>query len=96
MTDKDRLISRLIEKGEITEDEAKILRGGEVVIIKEHDFARPDDVNPFPPLTPTPQQDWINAELQRRANIAKNCGCNPANGGSGICGCVLTGPIITC
>lgn len=25
----------------------------------------------------------------------ENCGCNPKNGGSGICGCVLNGSIIT-
>jgi len=95
MTEKDRLISRLIEKGEITEQEAALLKESEIVIVKEEDNVFPNDVNPFPPAQ-FPKNNWINDELQRRADIAKNCGCNPANGGSGICGCTLTGPIITC
>lgn len=25
-----------------------------------------------------------------------NCPCNPERGGSGICGCIMSGPTITC
>lgn len=40
------------------------------------------------------------AEVQRsartNADYARGCPCNPANGGSGVCGCILGGPQITC
>ena len=26
----------------------------------------------------------------------RNCPCRPENGGSGVCGCILSGPKITC
>lgn len=29
-------------------------------------------------------------------DLTKNCPCRPENGGSGICGCTLSGPKITC
>ena len=30
------------------------------------------------------------------ASPCKSCGCNPMNGGSGICNCTLNMPEITC
>ena len=29
-------------------------------------------------------------------NYADRCPCNPANGGSGVCGCINGGPRVTC
>jgi hypothetical protein len=48
--------------------------------------------NPWP--NPFKQNDWINDELQRRIDHAERCQCNPKNGGSGMCGCVLASPVI--
>lgn len=28
--------------------------------------------------------------------FAESCPCNPMNGGSGVCGCIMGGPQITC
>lgn len=30
------------------------------------------------------------------ADPTRNCPCRPENGGSGVCGCVLGGPTVTC
>ena len=34
--------------------------------------------------------------LPRSEFDPSNCPCNPARGGSGICGCIMAGPTITC
>lgn len=33
---------------------------------------------------------------QKSKSFSDLCGCNPKNGGSGICGCTLSGPEIIC
>lgn len=50
----------------------------------------------YPQTYPNPMDKWAQDEMQRRMEIADRCPCNPKNGGSGICGCVLTGPVIYC
>lgn len=90
---KEGLIQRLLKAGKITQDEAYLLSRKEIEYIPQ------PPVSPFPPIGRkglNSQQTWMDHEMERRNNIAKNCSCNPENGGSGICGCVLTGPIITC
>lgn len=98
---KEALLQRLLKDGKITQDEFYLLSR------KEIEYVPQPPVVPFPqigkkltPVVPFPNnpntQPWMEAEMERRQRIAENCGCNPANGGSGICGCVLTGPIITC
>jgi len=89
---KEALIQRLLKDGKISQDEFYLLSRKEI------------EYNPQPPIgrrtpfidLPNPQQDWMQKEMANRQRIAAACSCNPANGGSGICGCVLTGPIITC
>lgn len=96
---KKFLIERLLKEGKISKDDAIVLEREEQ---KDVVFITPQPANPFinplPVITPKPykQSGWIEEELDRRARIAENCACNPANGGSGMCGCTLTGPIITC
>lgn len=43
-------------------------------------------VSPFPPTVwgPPPQTDFF-----------ERCSCNPKNGGSGICGCIMNNPVIS-
>jgi hypothetical protein len=95
---KEILIKKLLKEGKITKDDAIVLEREE----KGIEFLTPNTpnkfLNPEPIITPKPykQSSWIEKELDRRANIAQTCGCNPANGGSGVCGCTLTGPLITC
>lgn len=40
---------------------------------------------------------WIQQKEQNiyKNDFYENCSCNPKNGGSGICGCVLSQPTIT-
>ena len=94
---KEHLIKKLLKDGKITKDDAIVLGREEQAI----EYLTPPPVNPFipqQPLYPQPfkKNDWISEEMNRRQKIAENCPCNPANGGSGMCGCVMTGPIITC
>lgn len=35
-------------------------------------------------------------EARGTVDTTRNCPCRPENGGSGVCGCVLSGPRITC
>lgn len=90
---KEGLIQRLLKEGKITQDEAYLLRKEE-----QKNIEYIPGNNGFPPIRKfrNTQQDWIQKEMENRQRIADNCPCNPANGGSGICGCTLTGPIITC
>jgi hypothetical protein len=90
---KELLIKKLLDEGKITKDDAIVLGREEKVI----EYITPPPVNPFIKdfSAPFKPKSWIDEELDRRARIAENCGCNPANGGSGVCGCTLTGPIIT-
>jgi hypothetical protein len=91
---KKFLIERLLKEGKISKDDAIVLEREEQ---KDVVFITPQPANPFlkTPAQPYKQRSWIDEELDRRAKIAENCPCNPANGGSGMCGCTLTGPIIT-
>lgn len=90
---KEGLIQRLLKEGKITQDDAYLLRREQPI-----QYIPEPPVNPFPAIKrfTNPKQGWIEKEMENRQRIAENCGCNPANGGSGICGCTLTGPIITC
>jgi hypothetical protein len=99
---KEGLIQRLLKEGKITQDEAYLLRRKE----KEIEYIptpNPNDIiHPVLPKIgkkPTwidPRQQWINDEMDKRMKHVENCACNPANGGSGMCGCTLGSPLITC
>lgn len=90
---KEGLIRRLLNEGKITKDEAFLLRKKELENIE---YIPQQPISPFPQIKKyvDPNQEWIEKELDNRQRIAENCGCNPANGGNGICGCVLTSPFI--
>lgn len=99
-TRKEIIIDRLLEEETITPLEAaELLKEDYKVPQLPYIPAIPQQ--PYMPSYPSPmrvQEDWklkwINQEMDRRARIADACPCNPKNGGSGMCGCVLTGPII--
>jgi hypothetical protein len=100
-TVKETIIDRLIENKDITKEEGNMLLEKELVFIPNTPVIPQLPYQPYTqPLYPmpqiNPQQKWISDELDRRADFARRCSCNPANGGSGICGCVMVGPIITC
>ena len=88
---KEFLIKKLLKEGKITQDDAIVLGREE---LKPIEYITPTPTNPFL-NKPERQKTWIEMEMDNRARIAQNCACNPANGGSGMCGCTLTGPIIT-
>jgi hypothetical protein len=99
---KEYLIEKLLKEGKISQDDAYLLRREEKGVV----YLTPPEPNRFikqvpgiyPAQQPNPykQNDWITDEMNRRAKIAENCPCNPANGGSGLCGCTLASPVITC
>lgn len=35
-------------------------------------------------------------EYARRYDPTRHCPCRPENGGSGVCGCIMSGPKVTC
>ena len=104
-TRKETIIDRLLEKKEITPFEAVELLKEDYKVPQLPNLPQlpyiPQQIPSNPPL-PFPQplidwrQKWANDEMNRRMQIAARCSCNPANGGSGVCGCVLTGPVIMC
>jgi len=93
------IIDRLLEKKEITQDEALDLLTEQHFIVPYLPFIQ-DYPSPAPMPSNIPQfvdqkQRWINDELEKRADFAQRCSCNPANGGSGLCGCTMSGAVIT-
>lgn len=104
-TRKETIIDRLLELKAITPMEA-------VELLKDdykypHVPVLPITPIPMPqqpaipqyPMFPQQQdwrQKWVNEELDRRAKYVENCPCNPKNGGSGMCGCTMSGSIIMC
>ncbi len=94
-TRKETIIDRLLELAAITPMEA-------VELLKD-DYKFPQvpylptyPMQPLPPIVPQQdwRQKWVNEELDRRARVIDNCPCNPKNGGSGMCGCTMSGSII--
>jgi hypothetical protein len=92
---KEGLIQRLLKEGKITQDDAYLLRREQQQPIQ---YIPEQPINPFPAIKRfnDPRQEWIQKELDNRARILENCSCNPANGGSGVCGCTLSGPLVIC
>jgi hypothetical protein len=86
---KEGLIQRLLKEGKISQDDAYLLRREQPI-----QYIPTPPVNPFPEINRFPKQDWIQKEMENRMRIAENCACNPANGGSGVCGCTLASPLI--
>lgn len=39
---------------------------------------------------------WVRVPIDQTVDRTASCPCRPENGGSGICGCVLSGARITC
>jgi hypothetical protein len=93
---KDELIEQLLSENRISYLEASILKEEGITFKnnQKNDFVFPEyKLNN--PVYNDPKIKFANDELERRANVIKNCSCNPSNGGSGMCGCSLTTLIIT-
>ncbi len=78
---KELLIDKLIESGKISKEDGNVLSG-------EHELFPFKYTEPAPYLTP--QERAINDELIRKTELIDRCGCNPKNGGSGVCGCTMS------
>lgn len=78
---KDALIIRLIKENKITEEEALILMQKDYVFVP-NSFPAAEPKFPNLPLT------YIDPPINKQIHF-EQCGCNPKNGGSGICGCTL-------
>lgn len=82
---KAKIVERLLGEGNITAEEAVILLTEKTVEVREIDR------NPFigPGVFPTvPYPFEINGD-DDMVPYGEICSCNPKNGGSGICGCVM-------
>ena len=97
-TKKKLIIDRLLENNDITPEEAAELGQSDEIFVPIVPVDAPEPFQPFDiePYPFDPRQNWINDELNRRADHARRCACNPANGGSGLCGCTLASPVIYC
>ena len=82
MKTKPEIVERLLENGHITAEEA-------VVLLKEAEFIEKPSIKQYPyePL----DLGLGDAEMVPYGTI---CSCNPANGGSGICGCVMGNKLV--
>lgn len=84
---RSEIVQRLLDEKQITAAEAVILLQ-ETVIQKPWDNNQIIGPGPFaPPDYPNP---WdIICEEDEMVPYGNICSCNPANGGSGICGCIM-------
>lgn len=80
---KKELVERLFDSGKISKEER-------MKLLEEVPFINQPLMIPL-----LPGKDPYNA-TQVKWNNMENCPCNPARGGSGICGCILGTPVITC
>lgn len=57
-----------------------------------------DTVPPRPdvPAMPSYPLNYRLTNYRDKEDQIRSCPCNPANGGSGICGCIMSNPTITC
>jgi hypothetical protein len=49
-----------------------------------------------PSLSSLTTSSWTTPYTKIGSGFGSTCSCNPKNGGSGICGCILNSPNITC
>lgn len=92
---KIEIVERLLEEGNITAKEAAVLLKEEVI-----ERIVPQDNNPFvgpgivpfdfPKITP-PFEITGDDDMVPYGEI---CSCNPKNGGSGICGCIMANKLV--
>ncbi len=93
MEEKEKIIKKLLRKKAITKKEAAILLAEK----------KPIEYVPYVPYTPPQPFKMIDVEpyvpsipLPYSQDRFETCGCNPKNGGSGICNCTLSSPVIYC
>ena len=79
MKTKDKIVERLLENKHITTEEA-------IVLLKETEYINPNPVIGPGIVFPTTDDDMVP--------YGEICSCNPKNGGSGICGCIMGGKMV--
>jgi hypothetical protein len=104
LTPREKIIQRLLRAEQITEEEAAVLlKEPDPKVVKEIQFIpMPRPISPLPPIAPyptvpkspfSPVNPWAPKPVQPFQadpfDYFESCGCNPKNGGSGLCGCVL-------
>ena len=77
MKTKAEIVERLLEEDLITAEEA-------VVLLKEVEIINTPTIQPYVPYTPI-----IVDREDDMVPYGTICPCNPVNGGSGICGCIM-------
>ncbi len=97
MTDKNKIIDRLLQKNQITSEEAEILRRKEIdyIPLNPSPYVQPESQKQFQETWKNPKKHPFQVEFERVQEHIKNCPCNVANNGSGICNCTMgTMPVI--
>lgn len=90
------IIDSELEKGRVESLQANVSNPdinliGPLKLIKDAlDSIQLEPTEFFPPLT------IPGSNTSDKVPYFETCGCNPKNGGSGICGCVLGGITTTC
>ena len=94
---KAQIVQRLLENKSITASEAVTLLQEQTQYIPVHPINIPQvpinipQVPNYPLITPY-FKDYNNDE--EMVPYGTYCSCNPANGGSGICGCVMANKLV--
>lgn len=110
MSDKNLIIDRLLYNQHITPEEAEVLRASETAVLQwdRHvtTTGNSSDIKLFPYegspadpyIMPYPEKTSSRGltEYEFQKAWMDGCGCNPANGGNGICFCVIPGSGFTC
>lgn len=97
---RDEIVERLLKEGHITAAEAVVLLKEEKVIldldnirpgpfVPDNPWVGPDITGPF---VPNPFE--ITGDKDDMVPYGELCSCNPKNGGSGICGCVMANKLV--
>lgn len=91
MKTKAKIVERLLEEKHITAEEA-------VVLLREVEYIDPNPVIgpgiiPICPAPNFPNPFEITGD-EEMVPYGEICSCNPKNGGSGICGCIMANQLV--
>jgi hypothetical protein len=101
---KIETLKELVEKIDLVHDSERLTENAIQSIVKKEvldlidlyikDNREPTIAAPFTFSKPFDQWTPIGGSIDNRVPYSTLCSCNPANGGSGICGCVMANKLV--
>ena len=86
-------LKELIKKIPATSQEEEDIINNVLGLIDLYEQDNNQPVNPTPPSYPIPRVPYPNSDNDM-VPYGEICSCNPKNGGSGICGCVMGNKLV--